>query len=802
MKFTLSWLKDHLDTNATLDEIVIKLTDIGLEVEDVQDRAAIYAPFKVVEIIEAVKHPNADRLKVCQVKTENGMMQVVCGAPNARAGLKAFHAPEGSTIPSSGMVMKKSKIRDVESNGMMVSLEEMAIEGNSEGIIEAAPSLPIGTPIADFLGLGDPIIEINLTPNRPDCAGVRGIARDLAAAGLGTLKPLQNTSPVKTTGKSSISVSIADDAKQAAPLFLGRLIKGVKNGTSPDEITSKLKAIGQKPISTLVDITNYMTIDLCRPLHVFDADKVKGNIHVRLAKKGESFEALNGKTYELDETMTVVSDDAGVEGLGGIMGGTSTSVDEKTKNIFLEVAYFDAYRTAKTGRALQINSDARYRFERGADPQFTMEAIDLATNLIIKLCGGEASDVVQAGDVPVWKRTITFRDTATEKLLGFKIDLSTQKKILTDLGFMIEGNQVTPPSWRPDIEGEADLVEEIARIYGFDKIPSQSVTRDTAVAKSSETNLGARIRKSRNALADNGLQECVTWSFMPSALADKFGANDAQKASALRLLNPISADLDQMRPSILSNLVQAAHRNNNKGLENVALFEVGPVFAGTDLADQQIVASGIRTSANGARHWSSADAHRTVDAFDAKADALRVLEACGVPSGNLQVSRDAPSWYHPGRSGSLRLGPTVLGYFGELHPSVLKDMNVKFPVVGFETFIEKFPEPKKKGSGTALPPLKLSEFQPVSRDFAFVVDQKTEVETIAKTIRLVDRELISDVSIFDIYIGKGVEDGKKSVAVAVTLQPKDHTLTDSEIEGLSKKIVDAVVQKAGASLRS
>ncbi len=801
MKFTLSWLKEHLDTTASLDEILIKLTDIGLEVEDVQDRAAIYSQFKLVEIEHAEKHPNADRLKVCRVKTVDGIIQVVCGAPNARTGLKAFHAGEGTTIPSNGMVMKKSKIRDVESNGMMVSAAEMALSSESDGIIEADASLPLGTTIADALGLGDPIIEINLTPNRPDCAGVRGIARDLAAAGLGKLKPIA-TKPVKNAFPSTVAVTIDKGANEACPVFFGRLIKGVKNGVSPDSIAQKLKAIGQKPISTLVDITNFMSIDMCRPLHVFDADKLKGNITIRLAKKGETLAALNGKTYELDDNMTAVCDESGVVGLGGIMGGESTSCTEATTNVFLEVAYFDAYRTAKTGRALQINSDARYRFERGVDPQFTLEAVDIATNLIIELCGGEASDVVVAGEIPEWKRQITLRADAAQKLLGLAIDAATQKKILTDLGFIVNGDKVTPPSWRPDIEGEADLIEEIARIYGFDKIPSVSVTRDGAVAKAAETPLGARMRKSRNVLADNGLQECVTWSFMASPLAGKFGANDTQKARSLRLVNPISSDLDQMRPSILPNLIEAAQRNDNRGFGNVALFEVGPSFAGTDISEQQMVATGIRAGLNGARHWSGADASRPVDAFDVKADALSVLNACGIPSSNVQITRDAPEWYHPGRSGTLRLGPTVLAYFGELHPSVLKDMGIKMPVAGFEAFIERLPEPKKKGSGTALPPLKLSELQPVSRDFAFLADKAVEADAFVKTIKLVDRELIAEVSVFDIYTGKGVEDGKKSVAIAVTLQPKDQTLTDSVIEGLTKKIIDAVVSKTGATLRS
>ncbi len=499
--------------------------------------------------------------------------------------------------------------------------------------------------------------------------------------------------------------------------------------------------------------------------------------------------------------MTVVCDDSGVIGLAGVIGGESTSVTADTKNVFVEVAYFDPYRTAKTGRALQINSDARYRFERGIDPAFAAEAMEIATNHIQNLCGGEASEIVQAGQAPEWKRSITLRDGTANKLLGFEIPKETQSKILADLGFTINGDQVTPPSWRPDIDGEADLVEEIARIYGFDKIPSTSVTRDGSVAKPAETAMSVKVRKSRNALAASGLQECVTWSFMNSKLAGKFGANDAQNAS-LRLLNPISADLDQMRPSILPNLIEAAQRNANRGFGDTALFEVGPAFTGTNVEDQQIVAAGIRAGSNSTRHWSSKETNRSVDAFDAKADAIQVIEACGIPSGNLQITRDAPSWYHPGRSGALRLGPTVLAYFGEIHPSVLKDMDIKTTVTGFEAFVSNLPEQKKKNNGTALPLLKLSDFQPISRDFAFVVDAKTDVETIAKAIRLTDRELIKDVTIFDIYTGKGVEDGKKSVAVEVTLQPKEKTLTDSEIEGLSKKIIDAVVQKAGATLRT
>jgi phenylalanyl-tRNA synthetase beta chain len=782
---------------------VSALTDVGMEVEGVEDRASTFAPFKVVDVVEAVQHPNADRLRVCQVKTESGLIQVVCGAPNARAGMKAVYAPEGSFIPGSGITLKKTKIRDVESNGMLVSEREMGLGEDHNGIIDLPADTPVGAPMAKIFGLDDPVIEIKVLPNRPDSAGILGIARDLAAAGLGTLKPL-SVKPVPAAFETPIKVSLQNP--EACPLFLGRLIKGVKNGPSPEWLQQKLKSVGLRPISALVDITNYFTIAYCRPLHVFDADKLKGNIHVRLAKKGESFTALNDKTYELQDFMTVVCDDSGVLGLGGVIGGTSTGVSETTTSIYLECAYFDPMRIAKTGRALEILSDARYRFERGVDPEFMPDATELATQMILDLCGGEAGSVVKAGSMPAWQRSISYTPSFATKLMGYEIPTDNQQDILTALGFKIEikGSEwsVTPPSWRPDIEGQADLVEEVARINGFDKIPSVSITRDSAVSKNAETPRLSRIRKVRTALAAHGLQECVTWSFMPSALAEKFGANDAQKAAKLRLSNPISADLDQMRPSILPNLVQAAQANTNRGHPNAAIFEVGPIFSGTDPDQQPFVASGIRSGAMGQRHWSGPEASRTVDALDAKEDALLALKACGLSAAGAQVSRDAPSWYHPGRSGAIRLGNKIVACFGELHPSVLKSMDVDERVVGFEVFIESVPEPKKKGSGTALPLLRLSPFQPVRRDFAFTVDQSVEADSIQRTIKLVDRDLIDDVGIFDVYTGKGVEPGKKSVALSVTLQPTDHTLTEAEIDGISKKIVDQVVAKTGATLRS
>jgi phenylalanyl-tRNA synthetase beta chain len=796
MKFTLSWLKDYLDTDAPLDVILEKLTDVGLEVEGVEDRAALYAPFKVVEVMEAVQHPNADRLRVCQVKTETGMIQVVCGAPNARAGMKAILAPEGSYVPGLDITMKKTKIRDVESNGMMASAREMKIGDDQNGIIDLPFDTPIGTPLAKIFGLDDPVIEINVTPNRPDCAGVRGVARDLAAAGLGKLKPL---STAKIAAKFDTLQKIKLET-ETCPLFMGRMIKGVKNGPSPEWLQNKLKAIGLRPISALVDITNYFCVGLCRPLHVFDSDKLKGNITVRMAKNGETFDALNDKSYTLSDTMVAVCDDSGVLGLGGIVGGTSTGCSEITTNVFLECAYFDPLTIARAGRALGVNSDARYRFERGIDPAFTVDAVDLATQMILELCGGEAGSVVQAGNAPLCTKTFAYKPEMFQKLMGYDVSAAEQQSILETLGFNVESDwTVMSPSWRPDILGTADLVEEIARIKGFSSIPVISVLKEGAVSKPAETPRGQKMRKTRHALAAQGLQECITWSFMAEDLAEKFGANDTQNAKRLKLVNAISTELVQMRPSILPNLIEAASRNADKGFGNAALFEIGPVFKDVTPSAQPVMAVGIRYGAMGNKHWSATNAARAVDAYDAKSDALKAIEAAGGPAGNLQVSREAPSYYHPGRSGALRLGASIIGYFGEIHPALLDEMKIAVPVVGFEVFIEALPESKKKG--TALPLVELSQFQPISRDFAFLADEKTEADAFIKAIKSVDRTLISNVEIFDIYVGKGIEDGKKSVAVTVTLQPKTATLTDAEIEGLSKKIIDTVIQKTGAILR-
>lgn len=789
MKFTLSWLKEHLDTTASLEEITTKLTALGLELESVEDRAATFAPFKAAKVISAEKHPDADKLKVLIVDTGSEKLQVVCGAPNARQGMMGIFAPDGSFIPGTGITLKKSAIRGQESNGMMVSEREMGLSDEHTGIIDLTADTKIGTLFADIYNLNDPVIDVAVTPDRADCAGIRGIARDLAAAGLGKLKPIDE-SPIKGTFKNPVSVKIEDEG---CALFLGRYIRGVKNGPSPDALQAKLKAIGLRPISTLVDITNFFTMGYARPLHVFDADKLKGNITVRASKAGEKLDALNDKTYELQDGMVAVCDESGVLGLGGIVGGASTGVSEDTVNVYLECAYFDPYRIAKAGRALEIISDARYRNERGIDPEFTHVGIELATKMILELCGGEASDVFVAGKTPDWKRSYDFDAAYTEKLTGVDVPEKRQVEILTALGFEVKSGKAHPPSWRADILGKADLAEEVVRVEGFDKIPALSVNTG---AKAAETENFARSRKARTALATRGLYECVTWSFMKRETAALFGSNDNP---ALALTNPISSELSQMRPSILPNLIEAAQKNADRGYHNTALFEVGPAFSSPKKDGQKTVAAGVRHIANGSRHWEGTDASRNVDALDAKADALAALSAAGAPTGNLQVSRDAPSYYHPGRSGSLRLGANVLAYFGEIHPAVLDDMGVKGPVAAFEAFLNNAPASKKKGS--AKPLLVLSAFQPVERDFAFLADDKIEADAIIKAARSPDK-MIETVEVFDIYKGKGVEPGKKSIAINVIIQPKDKTLSDTEIEGIAKKIVEAVTAKCGAALRS
>jgi phenylalanyl-tRNA synthetase beta chain len=795
MKTTLAWLKTHLDTGAKLEDIVARLVMLGLEVESVDDRGKALKPFTVARVVSAEPHPNADKLRLCVVDTGRERVQVVCGAPNARTGMLGVFAAVGTTIPRSGMLLKSTTIRGVASNGMLCSAYEMGLSDDHEGIIELPETAPIGTPFAQAAGLDDAVLDIKVTPNRADCLGVRGIARDLAAAGLGRLAPLDVT-PVPGRFPSPIAVHLAGPDDKACPLFLGRFIRGVRNGASPRWLQDRLTAIGLRPISALVDITNYVTFDLNRPLHVFDAEKIDGDLVVRGARAGENLAALNGKSYALDPEMTVIADDTEVLSLGGVIGGDSTGCTEATTSVFIEAALFDPLRTATTGRKLQLQSDARYRFERGVDPEFVRPGIEIATRLVLELCGGEPSDVAISGAVPRWQRSYAFHPERTRILGGLDVAPTECRRILEAVGCSVaerDGVAVTPPSWRGDIEGEADLVEEVLRIYGYDKIPAVPLPRETVLPQPALTPAQRRAQFVRRTLAARGLVEAVTFSFMPRKDAELFGA----APDALRLANPISADLDQMRPSILPNLLQAAQRNADRGFPDAALFEVGQQYRDDTPEGEDLIAAGVRFNRTGPKRWD--DPGRPVDAIIAKADALAVLSAAGHTPEAVHVSGDPPDWYHPGRAGVLRLGGKVLGYFGEVHPGVLTEMDVTGPAAGFEVFLDEVPLPRAKSR--ARPLLKLSPFQPVERDFAFVVDAGLPAEALLRAARGADRKLVSEVRLFDIYTGPGVGEGKKSLAITVVLQPEEATLTEEALEAFSQTLVAAVEKATGGSLR-
>ncbi len=787
MKFTLSWLKEHLDTSASLQQILDGLVGVGLEVEEVTDRTQELAAFKVAYVLEAEKHPNADKLKLCKVETDQGIKQVVCGAPNARAGIKAIIALPGAVIPATKDVLQLGSIRGQESQAMMCSERELLLSEEHDGIIEVQGDWPVGTPAVVALGLDDPMIYIKVTANRPDALGIHGLARDLAAKGLGTLKPV-NATPVKGTFTSPISVSLNTEA---CPLFVGRYFKGVKNGPSPTWLQRRLKSIGLRPISTLVDITNYITFTYGRPLHVFDADKTHGNIQARNAKDGETILALDGKTYTLTSAMTVIADSRGAEGIAGIMGGEASGCSETTTNVFLEAAYFDPQRTAATGRKLSINSDARYRFERGVDPAFTQTGAELATRMILELCGGEASELVIAGAVPNTSRTYTLRKTRVETLGGVIIPWAEQLRILRDLGFTVSDDGVcNPPSWRPDVKGEADLVEEICRIHGLDKIASAPMERPNAIARPVLNPLQKRMLAARRTLATRGYNEAVTWAFIPEAHAKLFGGGQPE----LKLSNAISSELTDMRPSLLPNLIAAAGRNVARGLADLTLAEVGHAYAGDKPTDETLRAAGIRRGSFMQRNVHGGS--RAVDTFDVKADVLALIDACGIAAP--QIVAGAPAWFHPGRSGTVQMGPqNKLAFFGEIHPRVLAAMDVKGPLVAFEIILNALPPTKLKSAARAA--LMNFDLMPLSRDFAFVVDDKVQAAELLKAVKGVDKVLISDASVFDIY---KLENGKTSLAVEVTLQPRDKTLTEAEIEALSAKIVATAQKAVGANLRT
>jgi phenylalanyl-tRNA synthetase beta chain len=804
MKFTLPWLKEHLDTDASLTEIVDKLTMIGLEVENVEDTASQLKPFVIASVISAEKHPNADRLRVCMVDIgDDKPIQVVCGAPNARAGMKGVFSPPGTFIPGKNITLAVGTIRGVESRGMLCSPAELMISDDHDGIIDLPADAPVGKSYIEWAGANDPVIEINLTPNRPDCAGVSGIARDLGATSIGTYKD-RIPKPVK--GEFPCPVNVTFDfgkTPSLCPAFGLRLVRGVKNGPSPDWLQKRLTAIGLRPINTLVDITNFVTFDRGRPLHVFDAAKVLGNLTVRRAKNGEKLLALDGKTYTLDDGICVIADENGVESLAGIMGGEASGCSESTTDVLIESALWDELNIAQTGRKLGINSDARYRFERGVDPAFMLPGLELATQMVLDLCGGEPSEVVVAGDPTAKETVIDFPLSELPRLAGLKMSLPDIRRLLEKLGFFAAGQgeqmKVAVPSWRPDVHGRADIVEEIVRIVGVDRVPSTPFAREHA-RRPVLTVIQNRTRKARRALAARGLVEAVTWSFISKQEAELFDGGKPE----LSLANPIAVELSDMRPSLIPGLVMAAQRNADRGHADVGLFEVGQIFKGDRPEDQLTAASGLRRAlakpSGSGRFWS--DRAGPVDAFDAKADAFAILAAAGSPMQGLQVVPGGPSWLHPGRGGTIQIGPqNILGHFGEMHPRAIAALKAEGPIVGFEVILEKIPEPKARAT-RAKSLLELSPFQPVERDFAFVVESTAKAADIIRAAQNVDKRLITDVIVFDVYEGKGIEPGKKSIAIAVTIQPREKTLTDAEIEALSAKVVAEVTKRTGGVLRA
>ncbi|MDC7694731.1 phenylalanine--tRNA ligase subunit beta [Asticcacaulis sp. DXS10W] len=793
MKFSLSWLKDHLDTDADIQAVAAAMTAAGLEVEDVTDPAAKLTPFTVAKVVEAARHPNADKLQVLQVDTVDGRKEIVCGAPNARAGLTTVYAPIGAYVPGLDVTLVEKPVRGVVSNGMMCSAAELELDGDSDGIMELSDDLAVGTPVSAVFAL-EPVIDFEVTPNRPDWLGVHGIARDLAATGLGAFKDAP-IPPVKGTFPCPISVKVDGDA---CPLFSGRVIRGVKNGPSPKWLADKLTSIGLKPISALVDITNYLSFDRARPLHVYDVKKLSGSvIEAGLPADTSDFVALDGKTYAVTPDMTTISDASGVIGLGGVMGGASTGVDFETVDVFLESAWFDPIRIAQTGRTTTITSDAQYRFARGVDPEFVLPGLELATQLILDLCGGEASDIVVAGEAPARKPDVAFDPAYVAQLTGLDVPHEKVETILTALGFGV--NKTTPwtvsvPSFRRDVDGKADLVEEVARIYGFNHIPATPLPAVAPKNGGVLTPSQARARTARRALAAFGYSEAVTWSFMPQGYAKLFGGGN----DALLLANPIASELNCMRPSILPNLLEAAGRNASKGYPGAQLFEIGPVYFGLEPNDQKTVIAALKAP-DKARHWAATGQDAL---FALKSDLLALLEELNVPVASLQLVQGSNSgWWHPGRSARLQLGPkTVLAEFGALHPSVLKAMDLDGAYVGFEIRLDLLPQPKAK-SGKSKGALSLSNLMPLTRDFAFLVAAGTASGDLVRAIRGADKLLISEARVFDVYQGQGVPEGQVSLAVEVTLQPADKTLTEPEIDAVSQKIV-AAAQKAGAVLRS
>ena len=798
MKFSLSWLKEHLDTDADIHAVADCLNRIGLEVEGIENPADALSAFRIAKVLSAAPHPQADKLQVLSVDAGGEPLQVVCGAPNARAGMLGVFGPAGAVVPANGMVLKVAAIRGVESNGMMCSIAELELGDDHDGIIELSEDAPVGQVYADWAGLDDPVIDVSITPNRQDCMGVRGIARDLAAAGLGTLRPLGEVYKIDLSvpleGSDAAPVVRTDDAA-GCPAFYAQSVSGVRNGDSPEWMRSKLKAIGQKPISLLVDITNFVSIDLGRPLHVYDRDKLNGALVARKAVDGEQMVALNGKTYALDASMTVIADDAMVHDIGGIMGGEHSGVSEGTTDVLIECAFFDPEHIARTGQKLALTSDARQRFERGVDPAFLDDGLAIATKLVLDHAGGTASAIARSGQAPVAPRNISYDTDYCRRLGGIDVPQDEQRHILERLGFSVTSDwSVGVPSWRRDVDGPADIVEEVVRMVGLDNVVSVPLPRAAGVATPTATPAQSLERKVRRAAAARGLNEAINWSFLPQEAADAFGGGDWS------LANPISEDMKVMRPSLLPGLLSAAQRNMDRGASSVRLFEIGRrYFAGTDGASNERVTAGIVLAGErSARNWASGKAAR-FDAFDAKAEAIALLKAAGVATDNLLVMDDAGAHYHPGQSATLRMGPkNILAAFGTLHPATAKAFDLDGNVVAAEIFLDAIP--LKKAAGFMRPAFTPPALQAVTRDFAFLVAVDTPANDLIRSIKGCDKDNIVAVRLFDRFGGQGVPEGQVSLAVEVTLQPSDKSYSDDDLKAISDKVI-AAATKLGAVLR-
>jgi len=801
MKFSLSWLKEHLDTAASAEEISAKLNAIGLEVEGIDNPADALADFRISRVISAAPHPQADKLQVLSVDAGDGPKQVVCGAPNARAGLVGVFGPAGATVPSNGMVLKVAAIRGVESNGMMCSARELELGDDHEGIIELSPDAPVGQPYAVWAELDDPVFDVSITPNRQDCMGVRGIARDLAAAGVGTLRPLAEVyrmSAVEPVAGSDPAPNVATHDPAGCPAFYAQAVSGVTNGTAPEWMRSKLAAIGQKPISMLVDITNFVSVDLGRPLHVYDRAKLSGALVARLARDGEQVETLNGKTYTLDATMTVIADDTMVHDIGGIMGGAHSGVSPETTDVLIECAYFDPEHIARTGQKLGLTSDARQRFERGVDPAFLDDGLAIATKLVLEHCGGTASAITRAGQPPLEPRIVAYDTGLCARLGGIAVADDEQRAILERLGFAVDGNwNVTVPTWRPDIDGPPDLVEEVVRIHGLDSVASVALPRADGVARPTATPAQKQERKVRRAAAARGLDEAVTWSFLPEAEAAPFASGNG---GLWVLENPISEDMKAMRPSLLPGLLSAVRRNLDRGAAGLRLFELGRRYLRGEggRSDERLTLGLVLAGEKTARSWASGKA-AAFDAFDAKAEALALLAEAGAPTGNLQVMGEAGEQFHPGQSATLRLGPkAVLARFGMLHPALLKQFDIDVPVAAVELFLDAIPA--KKAAAFARPAYAPSALQAVTRDFAFLVDAGLPAGDLVRAVRFADKDSIVAARLFDDFRGAGVPEGKKSLAIEVTLQPGEKSFDEAQLKAIAERVT-AAAAKLGAVLR-